>query len=82
MKPQKTTKHMSKYYTISDTKLSLKDINTIIFNHRKIKLSNEVIVKIKKSKAYLDSKLLANDKPFYGINTGFGSLYNVKISLK
>jgi len=80
MKPQKTTKHMSKYYTISDTKLSLKDINTIIFNHRKIKLSNEVIVKIKKSKAYLDSKLLANDKPFYGINTGFGSLYNVKIS--
>ncbi|WP_299117126.1 histidine ammonia-lyase [uncultured Winogradskyella sp.] len=71
---------MAKYYSISSSKLTLKDINDIIFNHKKIKLSDDVISNIKKSKAYLDSKLSENDKPFYGINTGFGSLYNVKIS--
>ncbi len=29
---------------------------------------------------YLDEKMKAQDSPIYGINTGFGSLYNVKIS--
>ena len=71
---------MSKYYTISPAKLTLKDINDIIFNNKKIKLSNDSVSNIKKSKAYLNTKLAESDKPFYGINTGFGSLYNVKIS--
>ena len=44
---------MSKFYTISSSKLTLKDINDIIFNHKQIKLSSEVISSIKKSKQYL-----------------------------
>ena len=28
----------------------------------------------------LDEKMASNDKAIYGINTGFGSLYNIKIS--
>ena len=71
---------MATYYEISSERLSLKAINTIIFDKQKIKLSKEVIDKINKSKVYLDKKLQDADKPFYGINTGFGSLYNVEIS--
>ncbi|MBT8244734.1 MAG: histidine ammonia-lyase [Winogradskyella sp.] len=73
---------MTTYYTISDSLLTLKDINAIIFENKKLKLSSDVVSKIKKSKAYLDKKLAENDNPFYGINTGFGSLYNVEISKK
>lgn len=71
---------MAEYYEISPEKLTLKDINSIIFNSRKIKLSQDSIKKIKASKSYLDKKLEEANKPFYGINTGFGSLYNVEIS--
>ena len=36
--------------------------------------------KIEKCRAYLDERIEKEDKPIYGINTGFGSLYNVKIA--
>jgi histidine ammonia-lyase len=39
-----------------------------------------VIVKIQNCRNYLDDKLERHDGPIYGINTGFGSLHNVKIS--
>lgn len=35
--------------------------------------------KISLSLEFLDDYLENNDKPVYGINTGFGSLYSVKI---
>ena len=76
----KKLNQMSKYYIISPAKLTLKDINDIIFNNKKIKLSDDSVSNIKKSKAYLNAKLAESDKPFYGINTGFGALYDVKIS--
>ena len=31
-------------------------------------------------RAFLEQKLAASDRPFYGINTGFGSLVSVKIA--
>jgi histidine ammonia-lyase len=44
-------------------------------------LSEEAIVKIEKCRTYLDDKMKSNsDTVIYGINTGFGSLCNVKIS--
>jgi histidine ammonia-lyase len=36
--------------------------------------------KIQKCRTYLDDKMAASDDPIYGINTGFGSLYNISIS--
>lgn len=71
---------MTKYHHISDAKLDIVTLYNIFKDNKKLKLSNESIAKIKKSKAFLNSKLEEEDKPFYGINTGFGSLYNVKIS--
>ncbi len=73
---------MSKYHHISSEKLDIIAIYKIFSDNKKLKLSKEAIQNIENCKAYLDSKLEDGEKPFYGINTGFGSLYNVKISKK
>lgn len=52
----------------------------IIQQQKKLALSDEVIIKINKCRVYLDNKLNCTNEPVYGINTGFGSLCNVKIS--
>ncbi|WP_034058739.1 histidine ammonia-lyase [Lacinutrix jangbogonensis] len=73
---------MSTYHNISSEKLDIVTIYNIFKDKKKLKLSKESIQKIKVCKTYLDKKLREADKPFYGINTGFGSLYNVEISKK
>ena len=60
--------------------LSLEDISAIIKQKKQIKLSTSVMKKISTCRDYLDKKLESNDAAIYGINTGFGSLCNTKIS--
>jgi histidine ammonia-lyase len=55
-------------------------INEIVFQGKQLALSEEAIVNIEKCRKYLDDKMKSNSEPIYGINTGFGSLCNVKIS--
>ncbi|MEZ5045821.1 MAG: histidine ammonia-lyase [Chitinophagaceae bacterium] len=57
---------------------SIQDIATII--HKDIALSSEAIENIQTCRHYLDQKMQDESKVYYGINTGFGSLCNVKIS--
>lgn len=64
---------------ISSEKLTIERITEIINGHYKIALSNEAKEKIIKCRTYLDNKLKNSDDAFYGINTGFGALANVKI---
>ncbi len=45
-----------------------------------LKLSDESTAAIKKCRDYLDKKTAEKDATFYGINTGFGSLCDIKIS--
>ncbi|WP_407557185.1 histidine ammonia-lyase [Winogradskyella sp. 4-2091] len=71
---------MNNYHTISSDALDIVTIYNIFYKNKKLKLSEESINNIQKCKSYLDHKLASNKKPMYGINTGFGSLYNVKIS--
>ena len=71
---------MSLYHTISSKPLDIVTIYNLFKDNKKLKLSDELKIKVRKSKVYLDEKLTNNEKPMYGINTGFGSLYNVKIS--
>ena len=71
---------MDNYHIISSEALDIVTIYNIFETNKKIKLSKESINKVEACKAYLDAKLSNNKKPMYGINTGFGSLYNVKIS--
>jgi len=71
---------MNPYHIISSKVLDLTTIKGIVSEQKKLQLSEEAIVKINKCRAYLDNKLKGQNKPIYGINTGFGALYNVKIS--
>ena len=71
---------MNTVHKISSETLDLSTINDIIFQQKKIELSTEAISKISKCREYLNSKMQEQDDPIYGINTGFGSLCNVKIS--
>lgn len=71
---------MENIHYISSELLSVEKINTIISQNQKLALSEEASVLIVKCRSYLDKKMETNERPIYGINTGFGSLYNVKIS--
>jgi histidine ammonia-lyase len=55
-------------------------INQLILTEKQLKLSNEAIEKIENCRNFLDEKIKTTKTPIYGINTGFGSLCNVKIS--
>lgn len=71
---------MDNYHLISSDALDIVTIYNIFKDKKKLRLSEESVQKIRDCKTYLDTKLANNKKPMYGINTGFGSLYNVKIS--
>ncbi|WCO00385.1 histidine ammonia-lyase [Psychroserpens ponticola] len=71
---------MNTVHKISSKTLDLSTINDVVFQQMKIELSSEAISKISKCRAYLDTKMQEEENPIYGINTGFGSLCNVKIS--
>jgi histidine ammonia-lyase len=73
-------KEMETVHYISSDLLSIEMINEIISQDLKLELSEEARANIVKCRVYLDDKLKSNENPIYGINTGFGSLCNVKIS--
>jgi len=64
---------------ISSAILDLATISKILQENKLLALSEESRHNINVSRAYLDNKIEGNSKPFYGINTGFGSLCNVAI---
>jgi len=64
---------------ISTQTLTLSDLDHILHGHSKIALSEEATQKITRCREYLDQKLTSSAAPIYGINTGFGSLYNKNI---
>ena len=66
----------TKIHYISNLKLSLEDIALVSTGRITLELSNEAKEKIELCRAYLDKKLSESNQPLYGINTGFGSLYN------
>ena len=73
---------MSSIHYINSNPLDLKEIQEIISEGKQLELSENAIQKINKCRLYLDEKMKDNSKPIYGINTGFGALYNVKIDGK
>lgn len=71
---------METVHYISTDILSLEAVNAIITENKRLELSEEARVNIEKCRHYLDEKMKSHEGAIYGINTGFGSLYNVKIS--
>jgi histidine ammonia-lyase len=68
------------YHYISSEVLHLETLQEVIFQNQKIALSEEAKLNIEKCRNYLDNLMATHEEPIYGINTGFGSLCNVKIS--
>jgi histidine ammonia-lyase len=71
---------MDNTHYISTEVLSLEIVQEIISQHKSLELSDEAKINIQKCRDYLDKKMASHLEPIYGINTGFGSLCNVKIS--
>ena len=71
---------METTHYISSNTLTIQDIHHIVIENKKLALSEEAKVNIQKCRDYLDQKMDTNETAIYGINTGFGSLYNIKIS--
>ncbi|MCX7549447.1 histidine ammonia-lyase [Xanthomarina sp. F2636L] len=71
---------MENIHYISTKTLDLKTLHSIVTENKQIQLSEESKEKINTCRTYLNEKLTSQDDPIYGINTGFGSLYNVKIT--
>lgn len=71
---------MEPTHHISNQQLNLKDLDRILHGHSKINLSEDAKQQINNCRAYLDKKLASSSAPVYGINTGFGSLYNKNIA--
>lgn len=71
---------MDSHHYICSAILDLQEIQQIISDKKKLELSEESRSNIVKSRKFLDEKIKQSDSPIYGINTGFGSLCNVKIS--
>ncbi|MFD0962679.1 histidine ammonia-lyase [Pseudofulvibacter geojedonensis] len=67
-------------HSISTDRLTIDIIQDIIVQKKTLQLSDEVIANVKRCRTYLDEKMEKESTPIYGINTGFGSLCNVKIS--
>lgn len=70
---------METHHYISTDILTLEALSEIITSNKKLALSEEAQLNIRKCREYLDNKMASQVEPIYGINTGFGSLYNIKI---
>ena len=71
---------MAAYHNISSEELKLVAIDRILREDIQLSLSDEARGCIVKCREYLDKKLAGSDEPVYGINTGFGSLYDRRIT--
>ncbi|MCF8245415.1 MAG: histidine ammonia-lyase [Saprospiraceae bacterium] len=66
-------------HQISPDPLTLEQVGHILSTGEPIALSAEAINSIGHCRLFLENKLAASGETFYGINTGFGSLCNVRI---
>ena len=66
-------------HQISSEHLTIQRIGEIIQQHLQLELSEEARQRIVHCREYLDKKIADNERPVYGVTTGFGSLCNVSI---
>ena len=66
-------------YQVDINKISLGNLQTILTSDVAIELSENVKNRVLNCYNYLQNKIESSEQSFYGINTGFGSLCNIKI---
>jgi histidine ammonia-lyase len=67
-------------FEIKPGNLNFNQISNILSENLKLKLSEQSKANIIRCREYLDEKIIKEPRPVYGINTGFGSLYDRSIS--
>jgi histidine ammonia-lyase len=67
------------FHSISDAHLTIDVLQAIVSQGKKLVLSDSAVEKINACRNYLNQKITQATAPIYGINTGFGSLYNISI---
>ena len=67
-------------HMISPDELEFSRIRQIMEDGMGLELSDKSLQLVQKCRDYLDNKLEKTQEPIYGINTGFGSLYDRLIS--
>lgn len=67
-------------HKISSRHIDFSIIAKILSGKFRIELSEEATGKIRHCREYLDRKMKSSKEPVYGINTGFGALYDKSIS--
>lgn len=70
---------MNTHY-ISSEELTFAQVESILNNNFKLALSDDAVARIQRCRDYLDKKMENQDKPIYGVTTGFGSLCDHNIS--
>jgi len=64
---------------ISDQRLTLKMLEDVVHGKVRLAMSATATERVVRCREYLDKKMATSPLPVYGINTGFGSLYNKNI---
>ena len=68
------------YLSLDEGWLDFDQVKNLLNFNQKISITFDAHERITKCRKYLDKKLIHSDELFYGINTGFGFLQNVKIN--
>ena len=68
-----------KAHPIGTIGLDLEELGHILSERKPIVLSRTAAEAVRQSHAYLRDRLRTSDEPIYGVNTGFGSLYDKSI---
>lgn len=71
-----------KQIIINHQPVTLEDLQQVLQPDVKLQLSEACVAAIQRGRDYLDEKLSSHSDPVYGINTGFGALYNTRIESK
>lgn len=66
-------------HTISNHRLTLDDLDRVLAPTTTLALGGEARKRIQVCREFLDRKIASSQQSVYGINTGFGSLYNKSI---
>lgn len=71
---------MKSTFIIGQKPLDLNQMAIILNERPEVQLAQEAIDRIAHCRNFIDEKLAKDKSPVYGINTGFGALYNVSIN--
>lgn len=80
--PSNKPKAIIGMHVIGTIGIKLDELDVIVSERRPIALAKDAVAAVKRSHAYLSDRLKKSDAPIYGVNTGFGSLYDKSIAKK